>query len=273
MSLSNTKVRILVSVIAIPFFLGACAAGGLAFLGLVLVIAILAYYELIHIAKKKTFYPDITMGYISVAAIVLNTYFHVLDFELLVLLLVFPVVVFEMFRNKGSAVSNIGTTLLGVFYIGLFLSCLIHIREFFTSPDYLFGGLLVITTLASIWVCDSAAYFGGLRFGKHRLFLRVSPKKSWEGAVFGFVFAVLTFIVARVWFLNFLSWTDVVSLGLIVGVVGQFGDLAESWLKRDAGVKDSSNIIPGHGGIMDRFDSLIAVAPVIYLYLKLFVKN
>jgi len=106
--------------------------------------------------------------------------------------------------------------------------------------------------------------------GKHKLFPRVSPQKSWEGAVFGFVFSILTMLLAKVIILDFLSWTSVVILGIIIGIIGQIGDLVESLFKRDAGVKDSSNLIPGHGGIFDRFDSLLYSAPVILLYLKNF---
>ena len=106
--------------------------------------------------------------------------------------------------------------------------------------------------------------------GKHKLFKRVSPNKSWEGAIFGFIFAITTMILAKIIILNFLSWNTVIALGFIVGIFGQVGDLIESLIKRDAGVKDSSAIIPGHGGIFDRFDSLLYTAPLIFLYLSFF---
>ncbi|HHE54472.1 MAG TPA: phosphatidate cytidylyltransferase, partial [Caldithrix abyssi] len=109
----------------------------------------------------------------------------------------------------------------------------------------------------AIWICDTFAYFLGKQFGKHRLFERVSPKKSWEGAVAGLVGALLTYLL--VYFLQIIPITIYVAIvgGLIVGIVGQFGDLVESWFKRDAKVKDSSNLLPGHGGILDRFDSVM----------------
>jgi phosphatidate cytidylyltransferase len=124
---------------------------------------------------------------------------------------------------------------------------------------------------ASIWVCDSAAYFAGRAFGRHRLFERVSPKKSWEGAVAGFVGAVAAFVVGKVIALPYLGLAEAVFCGVIVGVFGQVGDLAESLLKRDAGVKDSSSLIPGHGGILDRFDSLMFVSPLLFFYLDFIV--
>ena len=178
----------------------------------------------------------------------------------------------ELFRNKGSVVKNLGATFLGILYIGLFSSTLIAIREFYpnTNDLYFKGGYLIISMVATIWVCDSAAFFGGTALGKHKLFPRISPNKSWEGALFGFVFAILTMVLAKVFVLDFLSWTNVIVLGIIVGIIGQLGDLVESSMKRDAGVKDSSSIIPGHGGIFDRFDSLLFSAPAVWLYLKYF---
>ena len=111
----------------------------------------------------------------------------------------------------------------------------------------------------------------GTAFGKHKLFPRVSPNKSWEGAIAGFVFAIITMIAAKATVIDLLTLYDAVIIGIIVGIIGQMGDLVESLVKRDAGVKDSSAIIPGHGGIFDRFDSLLLTAPVVYLYLSIFV--
>jgi len=101
------------------------------------------------------------------------------------------------------------------------------------------------------------------------LMLRVSPKKSWEGAVAGFIFSVIGMVASKSLMLEFLSTFDAIIIGIIVGVFGQIGDLVESLIKRDANVKDSSSLIPGHGGILDRFDSLLFSAPIIYLYLSL----
>jgi phosphatidate cytidylyltransferase len=143
------------------------------------------------------------------------------------------------------------------------------IREIFSQSELLYseGGYLIISIMIAIWVCDSAAFFIGSAFGKHKLFPRVSPNKSWEGAVAGFVFAIVSMIAAKAIFLDILTLTDSIIIGTIVGTVGQIGDLVESLVKRDAGVKDSSAIIPGHGGIFDRFDSLLFTAPVVYIYL------
>lgn len=213
---------------------------------------------------------------------------------LIVLLLFIPfILLVELFRNKGSALLNVAITVLGVCYVSLFLGCFIGLRELFVPADFpLFryfplhgasvpdevvttidrwGAWTVISVLASIWLCDTAAFHVGKVFGKHKLFPRVSPNKTWEGAIAGFVFAVATFVAAQYLVLPYLPVAGAIVCGTIVGVFGQLGDLVESLLKRDAGVKDSSTLIPGHGGVLDRFDSLLFVSPLVYLYLDFIV--
>jgi phosphatidate cytidylyltransferase len=133
------------------------------------------------------------------------------------------------------------------------------------------GGWTVLSLFVALWVCDTFAYFAGSMFGKHKLFERVSPGKTWEGSVAGFLGAVGVMIGARAGWLEYLTMTDAVVLGILIGVFGQIGDLIESLFKRDAGVKDSSSIIPGHGGVYDRFDSLVFIAPIVYLYIDFVV--
>jgi len=269
MALGNTAVRVLVSVVAIPVLVLISYFGGAYFLSFVLIIAGISFYEFSIMAKAKGANVNVNLGLIALIFLILNQYkfffsqYHFLIVFFIVLLL------FELFRNNGSAIQNIGTTLLGVFYTGIFGSTLMGIREYYPNIDGLYyqGGYLIISIFATIWICDSAAFFGGTALGKHKLFPRISPKKSWEGAIFGFVFAILAMILAKNIVLDFLSLKDAVVIGLIIGTFGQLGDLAESLLKRDAGVKDSSSFIPGHGGIFDRFDSLLFSSPIIYLYL------
>ena len=154
----------------------------------------------------------------------------------------------------------------------MFATTILSLREFYPHIDGLYdrGGYLIVSILASIRVGDSAAYYGGTSLGKHKIFPRVSPNKSWEGAIFGFIFSVGTITLAKLIVLDFLSWNNVIIIGIIIGVIGQIGDFVESLLKRDAGVKDSSAIIPGHGGVFDRFDSLLFVAPALWFYLRYF---
>ncbi len=211
---------------------------------------------------------------------------------LTVVLLLFIIITLlvELFRSKGSPTLNIASTILGVMVISLCFGTLIFLRELFpygfpahkffgagiTDENLLmqinrWGGYTIISILATIWICDTAAYFGGLLLGKHRLFERVSPQKTWEGAVFGFIFSVLTMIIAKIILLDYLALHHAIIIGVLIGIFGQIGDLIESRFKRDAGIKDSSSLIPGHGGVYDRFDSLVYISPIVYLYIDFIV--
>jgi phosphatidate cytidylyltransferase len=210
---------------------------------------------------------------------------------LIVLLLAFVFLLLaELFRNNGSALLNLGATALGLLYVPLFLGTWIGVREMFTRADiavahfffiqgggadegsiYAAGGSTVIALFAMIWCCDTAAYQVGRKIGRHKLFPRISPNKSWEGAAAGFLFSVGAAVAAKYLALSYLPLVHAIVLGCLVGTIGQLGDLTESLFKRDAGVKDSSAFIPGHGGVLDRFDSLLLVAPVVYLYLDFIV--
>lgn len=265
----NTAVRIAVSVVAIPVILWAVLYGHIPFMVFTLAVGMIAYYEFVRITEKKKANPQLLMGLAAILFLQVNEYWNITEFGIAILIIALAVLLRELFRNRGSAIMNLGTTILGIFYIGLFTLTLLMIREYF--PVYEQGGYLILAMFASIWICDSAAYFGGLSLGKHRLMERVSPKKSWEGAIFGFGGAILSYYLAHIWILDFLTMTDVIVMGIITGTIGQMGDLIESLIKRDAEVKDSSALIPGHGGMFDRFDSMLFVSPVVYIYLKLFV--
>lgn len=272
--MSNRITRILVAVLAIPLILGLSYWGKIPFLVFALVIGLVSFYEFSAMAKIKNIFVCNLVGFLSVALIILNAYFHFFELEIFFLSAIPVLLLIELFRNKHSAISNISATLLGIFYTGFFTATLIGIREYYVgnSLDYSNGGFIIISILITLWMTDSAAYFIGSAFGKHKLFPRVSPNKSWEGAIAGFLFAIITLVVLKFVLLDFLGWIDIIAFGIIIGIFGQIGDLIESLVKRDAGVKDSSNIIPGHGGIFDRFDSLLFSAPIIYLYLLLFIK-
>jgi phosphatidate cytidylyltransferase len=215
--------------------------------------------------------------------------------QFLMLLLAFvPIVmIVELFRGKAHPLYNVAVTLMGALYASLSFGSLIGLRELFVPADfpvfehfgsvgpavpaeiaatiYWWGGWTVLAVFVAVWVCDSSAYFAGRAFGRHKLFERVSPNKTWEGAIAGFLGALAAFVIMKLLALPYLTLAQSLICGAIVGVFGQLGDLGESLLKRDAGVKDSSAIIPGHGGVLDRFDSIMAVSPVLYLYLDFIV--
>ncbi|HRI47665.1 MAG TPA: phosphatidate cytidylyltransferase, partial [Ignavibacteriaceae bacterium] len=183
MSQNNTLKRVIVSIIFIPAILALCYFGGIPFMIFILGIGLLSFYEFMKFSKLKMNNPQITFGLVSVFVIILNSFFNKLEFYDLLILIIISHSIIELFRNKGSAIYNLGVTLLGIFYTGFFSSTIVSIREYFNFYDK--GGFLIISMIITIWVCDSAAFFGGINLGKHKLFPRVSPKKSWEGAVFG----------------------------------------------------------------------------------------
>lgn len=272
--MSNLSTRIIVALFAIPLIIILSIVGKVPFLIFVFFIGLVSFFEFSNILKKRRFYTNQVLGGLSVFAIILNSYLQFIEIEFLFLIVVLILLLAELFRHKESEIANLGASLIGIFYIGFFSSSLVRLREFYrdTLFNYDQGGYLIISILASIWICDSAAYFIGSAFGRHKMYPRISPNKSWEGAAAGFVFSVLTMIIAKEIFLNLISMGNAIVIGIIIGIFGQAGDFVESMIKRDANVKDSSSLIPGHGGIFDRFDSLIFSAPLIYIYMYYFAQ-
>jgi phosphatidate cytidylyltransferase len=294
---SNLAQRVAVGVVAIPVVLLLCMAGGLYFFGFVAIVSALALREFYALADAKGAKPLVVSGIIGGFFVNLSFFLPASSQppDLLVVLIVVVVAcsLWELSHNRGSALLNLSTTLFGVLYISLFFGTLIGIRELFVpavfpvlryfpsgagAPDarivdqiHTWGGYTVISMFATIWICDSAAFHVGAALGKHKLSPRVSPKKSWEGAVAGWICAILTALAAKYLLLDFLPVAGAIVIGVIVGTIGQLGDLTESLMKRDAGVKDSSALIPGHGGVFDRFDSVLLVAPCVYMYLDHFL--
>ncbi len=212
MALGNTATRIIVSIIAIPLILAACFYGKIPFLIFVLGIGLISFGEFSELVKNKSIYTNFISGFLSVGFIIINSYFNFINVNVLFIIITVILLLFELFRNKSSAIINVGVTLLGVFYIGLFSSTILEIREFFNTSEMFYseGGFLIISIMVSIWVCDSAAFFLGTAFGKHKLFPRVSPNKSWEGAITGFVFAVIAMIAAKALVLDVIELSDAI---------------------------------------------------------------
>jgi phosphatidate cytidylyltransferase len=313
--MSNLARRVVVAVVGIPVIILLCMAGGFFFFAFVAIISSLALYEFYTLTESKGARPHIVPGLLT-GLLVVGAFVYrrasllivdLLDqqgiaipapsgtqfFLIILLLAVVVTLILELFRDRGSAIVNLSTTVFGWMYVSLFFGALVGLREAFNPGDFpvsryfqvvgpsvpegirstidWWGGATVVAVLFSIWVCDSTAYFVGRAFGKHPLFGRVSPKKTWEGALAGFVGAVVAFTAARCVALPYLSVFDAIVCGVIIGAFGQLGDLVESLLKRSAGVKDSSGLIPGHGGVLDRFDSLLFVSPLLFLYFEFIV--
>lgn len=304
----NGTMRVLTAIIGIPIVLGAVWIGGWAFFGLITLASIGALLEFYWMAEKKGAHPNKVIGVIAILLLSLqflpqneireslpygvrswvlpyypdtrgllpgDMFTYIVDFFIssfkgmqFPLILIPVILAFEMFRRKSEAIINFATTVGGITYLGLCLLPLIAIRQGDRLMPDNFPMAIVVSILVSIWTCDSFAYYGGRLFGKHKLFERVSPKKTWEGAICGIIGSVAAmFVIYRIVFpISMIPMIDIIIMGLICGIFGQIGDLAESHLKRDAQVKDSSQLIPGHGGVLDRFDSLLFVSPLIYLY-------
>ena len=182
----------------------------------------------------------------------------------------------EFFYKVHQPLRDAGATLMGMIYVGLLsflllLNCLPGESRIAGIPWQIpLGNLRVIHLLFSVWAIDSFAYFFGRKFGKTKMCETLSPNKTWEGSVGGLIGAIIVSCALGCWF-GF-SLAQSIILGAIVGVSAQFGDLAESALKREFGVKDSGDLIPGHGGALDRFDSLIMAVPIYYLFVVIVLR-
>jgi phosphatidate cytidylyltransferase len=167
-------------------------------------------------------------------------------------------------RDWRGSLTRWALAIGGSFYLAFLLSFYLSLY-FLHQPDPNHVGFrLVIAVFGAIWIGDTAAMIAGMRFGKHPFFPRISPKKTVEGAVAELLASTIFFAIACL-FLN-IGFPNNLILGLLIGIVGQIGDLVESQVKRAAGVKDASQLIPGHGGVLDRIDSLLPVGAVVYYY-------
>lgn len=174
--------------------------------------------------------------------------------------------VIEIYRKKDNPFLNIAITILGIAYIAIPFSLLVLIG-FKTHDLNAYMPHIILGLFVLIWSSDTGAYLTGITIGKHPLLPRVSPKKSWEGLFGGVIFTLIVAFVLSHYFKD-QSLTDWLVFALIISLFGVWGDLAESLLKRSYNIKDSGNILPGHGGILDRFDSAIFSIPIVFLYLQ-----
>ena len=271
MAFETLGTRSIVTIVFGPFILFCAWNGGYLFFALVSSVVIFGMNEFYDLATQKISRPQKYLGIAAGIATCALLFFNRLDqVWLLFSVTLLIVLVFELFRNEISPILNVATTFMGLLYVGFLLSFLVLIRELPLSvaPNNVLAGQVVMMVFLCIWLCDTSAYLLGSRIGKHKLFERVSPNKTIEGTAAGFMFALLTAYVCQLVFLKELSVFNALFIGGICGSMGQVSDLLESLFKRDARVKDTSNLIPGHGGILDRFDSEILVAPVVYMYLR-----
>jgi phosphatidate cytidylyltransferase len=271
LNLKSFAIRALVAVIFGPLIILTALQGGLWWWGFVTVVVLLSVWEFYGLAGRKNSRAHLVPGMVCALALLVSLYAQDDRLILPITLFYFIWVQFSALYHKGSSPTlDVPVTSFAAIYYPLSFGSFILIREMparlglDSSPA---GGWIVLLIL-SLWVCDTAAYIGGSYLGRHKLMPRISPNKSVEGTLLGFIFAILTAWLCHFWFVKGLLLQDSLIIGAIGGSLGQYGDLFESMFKRDAELKDSSNLIPGHGGILDRFDSLTVTAPAVYIYLR-----
>ncbi len=260
----NLFLRIVTGVVALPVLFFAIDRGGWAYGALLALVVALSSWEFWRLCRHRGHEPDFPLLLVGALGTLQGAsdprperFVIFMGCFLLVTLLAI------LRHDDGGAHRRAGLLLLGVLYVGLLPAFLLKIRAL---P---FGRDALLLLYAAVFACDTLAYLTGRWLGRHRLWPRISPKKTWEGAAGGLVGAVGACLLGRLWGADFLSPAVAVGMGVCIGTLGQSGDLVESLLKREAGLKDSSHILPGHGGILDRFDNLHMVAPAVYVLLGL----
>jgi phosphatidate cytidylyltransferase len=238
--------RILIAAAGIPLVLWLVYLGGWPMFGLAAGGALIALHELYWMTR--TLRPVVLAGYLGALAALLGATLGGADWALAGLM---STLVFAFVIKGGLSTVSVSVTVLGVAWIGLGLAHALLLRDIDEH-----GVLAVYTVLLAVWAGDAAAYFVGRLIGRHKLAPTVSPGKSWEGLIAGTVATVAVTFIA-VYEQNFLTIAESLVLGVVIAIVAPLGDLFESALKRDAGVKDSGRLLAGHGGVLDRIDALL----------------
>ncbi|MCD4747375.1 MAG: phosphatidate cytidylyltransferase [Bacteroidales bacterium] len=268
--MNNLITRTTTGIIFVILIIGSAVFNPFIFAFLFLLISILGlleFYKLIELGDiKPQKVPGIIIGSLLFISITL-TAFKFISFYYLIfnIPLIFLFLIIELFRNKSFPFTNIALSIFGILYIVLPLSILNFFFYFdFKHQEHQYG--ILIGFFIILWINDIFAYLTGTKIGKHKLFERISPKKTWEGSIGGAIFCIIAAIIIS--FFNIeLSLIQWLIMALIIIIFSTLGDLVESLLKRSLNIKDSGNILPGHGGILDRFDGVFVAAPLVFIYL------
>ncbi|MBX0335094.1 phosphatidate cytidylyltransferase [Pontibacter sp. HSC-14F20] len=236
------------------------------FLGLT-VLGTLEFYRLAGTAgiKANKVYGTLLAAAIFISVFLIDKAYMPVEVLYLFLPALFLIFVLELYRKESQPFTNIAFTILGVLYIAVPFSLLQLLG--YLQGEYRWQPILGLLLL--IWSADTGAYIAGKNFGRNKLFERISPGKTWEGWAGGVILTIIVSWVLSMFFLD-LELYQWIGIAIIVSVFGVLGDLVESLLKRSLGVKDSGTLLPGHGGILDRFDSLVLAVPFIVAFLKTF---
>jgi phosphatidate cytidylyltransferase len=279
------KSRLITAAVALPVLIASVVVPQLKFLFVVLAMAaiVIALYEFWFLSRRVGARPDVVVGYAAVAALFVVFLFNWIELlYLIVPLFVVAALAAEMLRGApfDKMVLSVGSTVLGVFYVAFLGSHLVGVRtgfaNLFVNPaTYLVGDAYFSHTLSThllayfflvLMGSDTGAYYTGRALGRNKLAPKVSPGKTWEGAAGGMAASLLMAAVSHYWFFPELSLAAALALAALMNVLGVVGDLTESALKRGANAKDAAQILPGHGGLLDRLDSLLFNAPLLYYF-------
>lgn len=278
LSLNNNATRIITGIILGLIALWCLLQGGIALLALVCVIVYLGSKEFVEILKNKGFFPSLKVILFSDAIFAALAYFDRIDMVALAFTICsITAFLWVLFKGRQPYIANVSTTILGFVYGGWFPLHLIFLRNL--SPKVYHGFLklniqneglgFVMMLFVVILFTDVGCYYFGKKFGKTLLAPVVSPKKTVEGSFGGSLCAIASALIVG-YFIH-LAWYHALISGLLITTFAQLGDLSESLIKRDAGVKDSGSTLPGHGGFLDRTDSYVFTIPVMFYYYKYFV--
>jgi phosphatidate cytidylyltransferase len=266
--MSNFWQRTLFGIVFISVLIGAILYDSITFRILFLFIAVGALDEFYKIVTTENAKPNKKAGriigivtYLLCSTIAFGNLPYKYITLIAVLLLLIPIV--ELYRNKEQPIVNISLTWFGIFYTIMPFALL----NFISTINSKYNPEIILGYFILQWSSDTFAYLVGMTMGKRRLFERISPKKSWEGFIGGGLLTLIAGYITSMYF-DSLSGSEWMTIAFIIVITGTLGDLVESLLKRTYQLKDSGNIIPGHGGILDRFDSLLFAIPFIWLYLS-----
>lgn len=274
---TNKSSRVLVNLLGIPSLLAIILAGDTfnnlpIFSVFITVVLFLGAREITTLSMEKGGQPFIPLLLLFLAILQIDRHPAMsLDIPLYLLILgiTLTAMIIEIFRRQEKPLFNISILVFSFVWLGLMLGSLSSLRNL---PDI--GFKITIALFLSVWICDTSAFFFGKKFGEKKILPDVSPNKTWVGTIAGFMSSIIFMFILYQYdfFSGMVSATDVIIIGIITGGFGQLGDWTESLLKREAGLKDTSNILRGHGGILDRFDSLTFAAPLTFIYCNYFIK-
>jgi len=257
--------RIVSAIVGLPLLLAVIYAGDIPLFTGILVISLIGLREFYNACKNKSLVPIEIVGYLgAIALIVIVNFFYNSSYVLfLFFILIFTVNIIQLISNKYNFLDG-SITLYGILYVPLLLSYILLISQ---QPNNKIIWLIFTTA----WGTDTFAYFSGYFFGKTKLCPSISPKKTVEGAIGGVLGSMIISVLFGYFFLQ--DYLIVAAfIGAIGSIVAQVGDLSASLIKRYTGIKDFGNLMPGHGGVLDRFDSILFTAPTVY-YILIFVIN